>query len=48
MDHNIDGKPTQYWKLFQDRLSSTKVLFRASPESNFKPGGSGQTFIQGN
>ena len=45
--HSSDNKPTQYWKLYEDRMKSNKVLFRGSNSDNFVPGGSGKTFIKG-
>ncbi|MCD9563520.1 hypothetical protein [Tenacibaculum maritimum] len=48
MSHSADGKPTQYWKLYKDKISSKKVLFRGSKANNYKPGGKGETYIKGN
>ncbi|EAY28340.1 SH3 domain-containing protein [Microscilla marina] len=47
MEHSLDGFPTQYWKLYKDKIGPKKVLFRASPADNFKAGGVGDTFIKG-
>ena len=45
--HSINGQDVQYWKLYQDKTSSKKVLFRGSNDTNFKSGGHGDTFING-
>lgn len=45
--HSINGQDVQYWKLYEDKASSKKVLFRGSNDTNFKGGGHGDTFING-
>jgi hypothetical protein len=47
VNHSINGQPVKYWKLYEDKKSSKKVLFRASDDSNFDSGGHGETFISG-
>ncbi len=44
--HSTNGLPTQYWKLFEDKISPGKFIFRASKVSNYKHGGQGMTFIK--
>jgi len=48
ISHSADGKPTQYWKLYKDKAVPKKVLFRGSKASNYKSGGRGETYINGN
>ena len=47
VDHSINGQPIKYWKLYEDKKSSKKVLFRSSSDSNFEGGGHGKTFMSG-